>query len=100
MTKSVSIVKRYVAGSEVHVLARVDITSYTSGGEGLSPSDVQLQRFETVAPLGVTDSSGVGPMALHWDEANEQLEAYDLDDGAEAGSAEDVGEGWILAIGT
>ena len=49
MTKTVTIQDQYVQGNKKVVIADVDITSYTSGGEPLTPADLGLQGINYVS---------------------------------------------------
>lgn len=73
MTRTLTKLERteYVGAVKVRKY-EVDITSYTTGGEALTPGDVRLNRF---IDYSITNPAADGVYA-QYDEANEKLVVY------------------------
>ncbi len=80
-------------------LMRADITSYTTGGEGLTPSDLGnvIRRIDQVMILNSEPSQDADHL-IQWDRANAKLMAYVLNTGVQVANAVDLGthEVWII----
>jgi hypothetical protein len=99
--------KRGAFGDMTAVFGRLDITSYTSGGEDFALSDVPglSSTVTTVLFGGVSDQGFV----FHYDESNDQVKAFAQDGSgtsgsdtvglAEADGSDDAGEAWCIVIG-
>jgi len=73
-------------------IAVIDITSYTSGGEDVSPNDVGLNRIQSVTTY-VRDGTN---QIAQYDETNEKLRLLESGDGA--GELDEVGSGASVSV--
>lgn len=90
-------------GNRRVVYADVDITSYSNGGESVSPDDFQLGQivgFDILDPVSDTGH------AWHFDYSNNNIDAYTFDydaasDGPaiEASDTTDVGQCRVRVVG-
>lgn len=99
--------KRGAFGDMTMVLGRLDMASYTSGGETINVDDIPgiSLRIDAVAPFGASDTGYV----FHWDETNDKMMAFSQDASgtsgtdtvglAEADASDDAGEAWVMVIG-
>lgn len=98
MTKSVTINDTEFAGAMKVRIADVDITSYTNGGEGFTPSDMGMHRFQFVSVFSTENG-----YLFTYDYTNEQILAYEAGaDGAaldEVADTTDVGTTRVMAFG-
>ncbi len=76
---------------------RVNITSYPTGGESLTPALVGMRRIDSVQ---VTVSE-IAPadQVVHWDRANAKLYAIVASTGAQVANTTDIGEHDLLILG-
>lgn len=87
-------------GSRNGVIMRIDITSYSTGGEALTPAALGLESASVLTLFAqpsepAQNSDQVG----YWDRANDKLLIDVASTGAEVASATDLGTWEILAIG-
>ncbi len=99
MTSTVTDVRKIVAGNMAVRLVKMDVTSYTTGGETLSPASLGLTAIDAVFgmhSLGGTLASAVVPA---WDKTNGKLQFLSALN-AQVAAASDVGEWYLFVIGS
>lgn len=98
MTSTITNIKHISLGNAEAVIADLDVTSYSTGGEAIAAADLGLgTTVDFVSVIGTeagTDSDHIG----YWDETNSKMEFFVGTTGAEVAAAVNLGTHKILAI--
>lgn len=81
------------------VTLKVDITSYTTGGEALTSTLATYLPNSVEACTAVVSNESGKNQTIVWDHANKKLMAYNAADGNQVTAATDIGEHVVTWIG-
>jgi len=99
MTSTVTDVRKIVAGNMAVRLVYMDVTSYTTGGETLSPASLGLTAMDAVFATHAGGGTLAGVAIPNWDKANGKLK-FNATLAAEVAATSDLGLWYLFVIGS
>lgn len=81
----------------ITTVVKLDITSYTTGGEALATTLAATMPNSVVAMLSCVSNESAKNQIMVWDQANKKLMAYNASDGNQVTATTDIGE-WVATF--